>query len=87
MPEKFDIYSKIFCRDVSIPVCFGPASPDAGVELLRQLFLQCILHDIFYSVSKGAYIFSYWPNGDQKIFAKAKFLNLCCKVHDSISFL
>ncbi len=20
---------------------FGPASPDAGVELLRQLFLQC----------------------------------------------
>jgi hypothetical protein len=21
-------------------VCFGPASPDAGVELLRQLFLQ-----------------------------------------------
>jgi hypothetical protein len=22
-------------------VCFGPASPDAGVELLRQLFLQC----------------------------------------------
>ncbi len=26
----------------SIPVCFGPASPDAGVELLRQLFLQCM---------------------------------------------
>ncbi len=23
-------------------MCFGPASPDAGVELLRQLFLQCI---------------------------------------------
>jgi hypothetical protein len=22
-------------------VSFGPASPDAGVELLRQLFLQC----------------------------------------------
>ncbi len=22
-------------------MCFGPASPDAGVELLRQLFLQC----------------------------------------------
>ncbi len=21
-------------------MCFGPASPDAGVELLRQLFLQ-----------------------------------------------
>ncbi len=30
------------CRKLfSIPVCFGPASPDAGVELLRQLFLQC----------------------------------------------
>ncbi len=25
----------------STPVSFGPASPDAGVELLRQLFLQC----------------------------------------------
>jgi hypothetical protein len=24
-------------------VSFGPASPDAGVELLRQLFLQCTL--------------------------------------------
>ncbi len=24
-------------------MCFGPASPDAGVELLRQLFLQCTL--------------------------------------------
>jgi hypothetical protein len=23
-------------------VSFGPASPDAGVELLRQLFLQCV---------------------------------------------
>ncbi len=23
-------------------MCFGPASPDAGVELLCQLFLQCI---------------------------------------------
>ncbi len=22
---------------------FGPASPDAGVELLRQLFLQCVV--------------------------------------------
>jgi hypothetical protein len=45
--NKFDIYSKIFFRDVgkkklfSIPVWIGPASPDAGVELLRQLFLQC----------------------------------------------
>jgi hypothetical protein len=26
-------------------VCFGPASPDAGVELLRQLFLQWGLLD------------------------------------------
>ncbi len=48
MTEKFDIYSKIFYRDVekfvrSTPVSFGPASPDAGVELLRQLFLQCRL--------------------------------------------
>ncbi len=25
----------------STPVWIGPASPDAGVELLRQLFLQC----------------------------------------------
>jgi hypothetical protein len=24
------------------PVSFGPASPDAGAELLRQLFLQCM---------------------------------------------
>ncbi len=23
-------------------MCFGPASPDAGVELLGQLFLQCV---------------------------------------------
>ncbi len=23
---------------------FGPASPDAGVELLRQLFLQCMVY-------------------------------------------
>jgi hypothetical protein len=29
--------SKLF----STPVWIGPASPDAGVELLRQLFLQC----------------------------------------------
>ncbi len=27
--------------ETSTPVCIGPASPDAGVELLRQLFLQC----------------------------------------------
>ncbi len=26
----------------STPVWIGPASPDAGVELLRQLFLQCM---------------------------------------------
>ncbi len=38
MSEKFDIYNKIFFRDA---VWIGPASPDAGVELLRQLFLQC----------------------------------------------
>ncbi len=36
----------------------------------------------FYSASKGAYIFffSYWPCGDQKIFAKATFLKLFCEV-------
>jgi hypothetical protein len=39
MSEKFDIYSRKIC---STPVSFGPASPDAGVELLRQLFLQCM---------------------------------------------
>ncbi len=30
-----------------MPVCFGPASPDAGVELLRQLFLQCKVSFIY----------------------------------------
>jgi hypothetical protein len=33
-------------------VCFGPASPDAGVELLRQLFLQCTLQEN-YSIQTG----------------------------------
>ena len=36
--NKFDGYHLKIC---STPVSFGPASPDAGVELLRQLFLQC----------------------------------------------
>jgi hypothetical protein len=31
------------CGKIWTPVLFGPASPDAGVELLRQLFLQCSL--------------------------------------------
>ena len=35
---------KIAVHVRAVPVCFGPASPDAGVELLRQLFLQCMLH-------------------------------------------
>ncbi len=46
LSKKLDIYSKIFFRDVgnfiSTPVWIGPASPDAGVKLLRQLFLQCM---------------------------------------------
>jgi len=37
--NKFDGYHLKIC---STPVSFGPASPDAGVELLRQLFLQCV---------------------------------------------
>ncbi len=37
--NKFDGYHLKIC---STPVSFGPASPDAGVELLRQLFLQCM---------------------------------------------
>ncbi len=36
---------------------FGPASPDAGVELLRQLFLQCIYIKIFLAYS--LFFFNY----------------------------
>ncbi len=31
-------------------MCFGPASPNAGVELLRQLFLQCMHPVLVHSV-------------------------------------
>jgi hypothetical protein len=40
MSEKFDIYSKIVYRDVEKFVRY--LCVYAGVELLRQLFLQCI---------------------------------------------
>ncbi len=55
MSEKFDIYNKIFFRDVEIfstPVWIGPA----GVELLRQLFLQCKLSFLEWKLSVGTLI-------------------------------
>jgi len=46
LSKKFDIFDNIVFRDARIffqhQAEFGPASPHAGVELLRQIFLQCI---------------------------------------------
>ncbi len=47
--NKFDGYHLKIC---STPVSFGPASPDAGVELLRQLFLQCTVRCSILTVAR-----------------------------------
>ncbi len=43
--SELEIYYDLLKNDQILLqcVCFGPASPDAGVELLRQLFLQCLI--------------------------------------------
>ena len=41
IPAKAKKLGLLSIYKFSLHVSFGPASPDAGVELLRQLFLQC----------------------------------------------
>ncbi len=41
---------------------FGPASPDAGVELLRQLFLQCNVNIVYVKlISENSQDFAQKP--------------------------
>ncbi len=47
--NKFDGYHLKICLT---PVSFGPSSPDAGVELLHQLFLQCVMDPL----KAGSYV-------------------------------
>jgi hypothetical protein len=60
--NKFDGYHLKIC---STPVSFGPASPDAGVELLRQLFLQCMVFTLLKKLGGKEFLelFILWSRG------------------------
>ncbi len=72
---KFSAGRKLF----STPVWIGPASPDAGVELLRQLFLQCSRYQWNHIRTKVPAW--YWVAGEER----GKMATTSCKVHYQIS--
>ncbi len=54
---------------------FGPASPDAGVELLRQLFLQCFFRFSRFSQPRSVLMVSFASQGFRNLGLYWKMLN------------